>query len=116
MNHYAYGTVSRWFYEGILGIKPAEPGFKRIRVEPQFGEQLSHAKGGYATPQGEVYVDWRVEGSKLALEMRIPKNTVADIILPLEGGEDLVLNGEPKLAEDLMGLKPGLYKISASLN
>ena len=116
LNHYAYGTVSRWFYEGILGIKPAEPGFKRIRVEPQFGEQLSHAKGGYATPQGEVYVDWRVEGSKLALEMRIPKNTVADIILPLEGGEDLVLNGEPKLAEDLMGLKPGLYKISASLN
>ncbi|MDU0352565.1 hypothetical protein RS130_00365 [Paraglaciecola aquimarina] len=24
LNHYAYGTVSRWFYEGILGITPAK--------------------------------------------------------------------------------------------
>lgn len=116
LNHYAYGTVSRWFYEGILGITPAEPGFKRVRIEPQLGDKLSHAKGGYATPQGEVFVDWGVEGRNLALEIRVPKNTVADVVLPMDHSEDLVLNGAPKLAEDLMGLKPGLYKIGAILN
>lgn len=116
LNHYAYGTVSRWFYEGILGITPVEPGFKHIRIEPQFGQQLSHAKGGYTTPQGEVFVDWSTEGRKLDLEIRVPKNSVADIILPIGDAGNLVVNGEPKLADGLMGVKPGLYKISASLN
>ena len=116
LNHYAYGTVSRWFYEGILGITPAKPGFKHIRIEPQFSQQLSHAKGGYTTPQGEVFVDWSLEGNKLDLEIRVPKNSVADIILPIGDAESLVVNGESKLAEDLVGIKPGLYKIGAFLN
>jgi len=110
LNHYAYGTVSRWFYEGILGITPAEPGFKHIRIEPQFGQQLSHAKGGYTTPQGDVFVDWRLEGRKLDIEIRVPKNSVADIVLPIGDVSNLVVNGEPKLAEGLMGVKPGFYR------
>ena len=116
LNHYAYGTVSRWFYEGILGITPIEAGFKRIRIEPQFGKQLSHAKGGYATPQGEVFVEWSVEDGLVNLDVRVPKNTVADIVLPSVNGGNLTLNGAAGRTENLIGLNPGRYAISVTLN
>jgi alpha-L-rhamnosidase len=116
LNHYAYGTVSRWFYEGILGITPVEPGFKKLRIEPQFGEQLSSAKGGYLTPQGEVFVNWTTDGGRLKLDVTVPKNTVADIVLPAVSSENLTLNGVRQSAEKLMELKPGNYQISANLN
>ncbi len=116
LNHYAYGTVSRWFYEGILGITPVEPGFKRVRIEPQFGKQLSHAKGGYATPQGEVFVDWSVENGLVSLNVQVPKNTVADIVLPSVNGGNLTLNGAAGRDENLIGLNPGRYAISVTLN
>lgn len=116
LNHYAYGTVSRWFYEGILGITPIEPGFKRVRIEPQFGDQLTYAKGGYATPQGEVFVDWSVEDGLVILNVQVPKNTVADIVLPSVNGGNLTLNGSAGPAENLIGLNPGRYAISVTLN
>ncbi len=116
LNHYAYGTVSRWFYEGILGINPVEAGFKKIRIEPQFGEQLNHAKGGYQTPRGEVFVDWLLNADQLDVEVRIPKNTVADVVLPLVKGGSVTVNGDAGSAENLMGLSAGRYIISASVN
>jgi len=116
LNHYAYGTVSRWFYEGILGITPIEPGFKKISIEPQFGEQLSSAEGGYLTPQGEVFVNWTIEDGRLNLDVTVPKNTVADIVLPTVSSESLTLNGVRQSAEILMDLDPGQYQISARLN
>jgi len=116
LNHYAYGTVSRWFYEGILGITPVEPGFKRVRIEPQFGEKLSHAKGGYVTPQGEVSVDWSLEDGQLSLDVRVPKNTLADIVLPALKGDDFTVNGTAAPAEKLLGLTAGRYVVSATLN
>lgn len=115
LNHYAYGTVSRWFYEGILGITPAEPGFKRINIAPQFGEQLQHAKGGYHTPNGEVKVAWEIQAGLLMMNVTVPKNTTANIKLPDTEAQSLILNGKQAAAEDLVNLPPGDYAIEANL-
>jgi len=111
LNHYAYGTVSRWFYEGILGITPAEPGFKRIHIEPQFGDKLTQAKGGYTTPQGEVTVDWQINTGRLTMEVSIPKNSIADLILLKVDGQSLSLNGEKVTVDKLVNLQPGEYLV-----
>lgn len=82
LNHYAYGTVSRWFYEGILGITSIEPGFKSVQIAPQFTEKLSNAKGSLKTPQGEIAVAWQIKNDQLSLQVSIPNNTKAVLSLP----------------------------------
>ncbi|MDO6693296.1 family 78 glycoside hydrolase catalytic domain [Aliiglaciecola sp. 3_MG-2023] len=115
LNHYAYGTVSRWFYEGILGITPATPGFKHIRIAPQFDSKLSHAEGSYITPQGEVKVDWTVKNDQLHLNVVVPKNSTAEIVLPQVDGKTLKLNGKHTPANKFTDLAPGHYQIKARI-
>ncbi|WP_395341709.1 family 78 glycoside hydrolase catalytic domain [Ningiella sp. W23] len=117
LNHYAYGAVAKWFYEGILGIRPSSPGFKTITIEPQFTTHLSHAKGGYMTPQGEVIVDWKIHNSQLSMQVVVPKNTSATIVLPEETYSTLRLNRHSLVsANALVNLAPGSYDIAAKLD
>ncbi len=117
LNHYAYGTVSRWFYEGILGINPAKPGFKHIKIEPQFNARLTQASGEYATPQGTVAVDWNVTNGKLTLNVTVPNNTQADIILPARAQTGMLLNNAiVTSAAQLKNLHAGTYTITAPLS
>ncbi|MDO6719825.1 family 78 glycoside hydrolase catalytic domain [Psychrosphaera sp. 1_MG-2023] len=115
LNHYAYGSISRWFYEGMLGIKPITPGFSHFEVAPQFNLKLSSASGSLATPNGEINVSWKVAGKKLELKVVVPKNTRANIVLPELKNNVLILNGEKGMGTELVNLKAGEYVISATL-
>jgi alpha-L-rhamnosidase len=39
----------------VLGVKPLEPGFRRVRIAPQLGN-LKWAEGAYPTPRGPIRV------------------------------------------------------------
>ncbi len=56
----------------VLGVIPVEPGYKRIRIEPQLGD-LSFAEGNIPTPQGNIYVKHTVENGKIKTDMRLPE-------------------------------------------
>lgn len=113
LNHYAYGAVAKWFYEGILGIKPASAGFKDITIAPQFNPRLNHASGSHKTPQGEVKVSWKIEQYQLDMQVSIPKNSRGNFELPQV--TDLTINGV-KLTESnqhiLAQQPPGVYQIN----
>lgn len=81
-NHYAYGAVDDWLYEGIAGIKPLEPGFKKILIAPQVGGTLKWAKGTYRCPFGLIKSSWRLKRGNLIMKVTIPAGTAAKIILP----------------------------------
>ncbi|MBD1388654.1 family 78 glycoside hydrolase catalytic domain [Neiella sp. HB171785] len=116
LNHYAYGTVSRYFYEGILGIQPLQPGFKEILIAPKFGQQLDQASGDYQTPHGDVAVSWQRTGRAVELSVTVPKNTQATIELPQLQRTSLQVNGEAVVNENqLQGLKPGTYRVVGQL-
>ncbi len=44
-----------WLSQVVLGVKPIEPGCKRVRVRPQLGN-LQWAEGAYPTPLGPIRV------------------------------------------------------------
>ena len=44
-----------WLSQNVLGVKPLEPGCKRVRVAPQLGN-LKWAEGAYPTPFGPIRV------------------------------------------------------------
>nr|WP_232222425.1 alpha-L-rhamnosidase [Glaciecola sp. HTCC2999] len=113
LNHYAYGAVAKWFYEGILGINTASAGFKDIKIAPQFNHRLQHASGSYKTPQGEITVNWRITNKQLDMQVSIPKNSRGNFELPQVTG--LTIN-DVKLTESnqqiLHQQPPGVYQIN----
>lgn len=42
-----------WLSQNVLGVKPLEPGCKRVRIAPQLGK-LKWAEGTYPTPLGPI--------------------------------------------------------------
>jgi len=81
-NHYAYGAIGDWLYKVVAGINPLEPGYKRIRIEPKPGGNLTWAEGKLDTPYGKVESKWESKDGKLHLTAKIPPNTTAEICLP----------------------------------
>lgn len=89
-NHYAYGAVGEWLYTVVAGlnIDDEQPGFKHTIIRPRIGGALSFAEASHLSPYGEISSRWEVEGEKVSLEVSIPANTTATVIL--EDAEDVV--------------------------
>ena len=52
----------------ILGVRPAAPGYEKIRVAPVPGA-LTHASGRVPTPWGELRVAWKKQGDHISLHI-----------------------------------------------
>ncbi|KAG9602812.1 glycoside hydrolase family 78 protein, partial [Aureobasidium melanogenum] len=82
-NHVATGACTRWLQEGIVGITPLEPGYRKIKVRPLVGGGLEHAAGGIETPFGLCKASWRVLAATgmIQLGVTIPAGASGEIHL-----------------------------------
>lgn len=85
LDHVAFGSVSEWIFRHILGINPDRdhPGYEHFRIAPRPGGSLTWAKGSYHSIRGEITSSWRTEDNEFVLEIYIPVNTTATVVLPL---------------------------------
>jgi alpha-L-rhamnosidase len=83
LNHYALGAVADWMHRVIGGLERLEPGWRRIRVAPQPGGDLTHARAAHDTALGRAEVDWRIIDDTMHLIVTIPEGARADVQLPL---------------------------------
>lgn len=81
-NHYSYGSIGEWMYKVMAGINSVEPGYKTIRIEPKLGGGSTSVSATYETMYGEVVSAWRIVDNKLSLDITIPHNTKAKVVLP----------------------------------
>ncbi|WP_051554741.1 glycoside hydrolase family 78 protein [Maribacter antarcticus] len=95
-NHYSIGAVGEWMYRIILGINPSEehPGFKHFTIKPQQGGTLTWAKGSYKSINGLISSEWRKDKKQFKLDVEIPINTSATIILPVNRNAPIKLNSK----------------------
>src|SRR5207248_1186650 len=63
----------------VLGVRPLTPGFEKILIAPHVGS-LVHVEGTIPTIRGNVHI--KLDAPKKHLEVEIPANTTARIILP----------------------------------
>lgn len=75
-NHYSFGSVGKFYYQYILGIKPAAPGFEKVRIQPYIDERVGTFSGSFNSHNGAIKVCWDGE----TLEITTPVET--EIILP----------------------------------
>jgi len=83
-NHYSLGSVGQWLYEYVGGIRAAAPGYERVVIAPEPGE-LEWARVAYRSVRGTISSAWRREGDELQLEVEIPPNVAATVVVP--GGD-----------------------------
>lgn len=81
----------------ILGVRPAEPGFKRATIAPNTGD-LRWARGTVPTPLGDIKTEWKIIGKSFSMTVAIPQGMIADVSLPVTSDESSVLvNGKAAL-------------------
>lgn len=85
-NHYAFGSVGEYLYGAVAGIRAESPGYKKIRIQPVIGEGLTWAKASYDSVYGRIASAWKREGNRLSLNVTIPANTTATVVVPGKNG------------------------------
>ncbi len=115
-NHPMFGSIGAWFYEALAGINfdEKQPGYKKIRIQPQVVGDLNWASGTLNTIHGPVISSWSRSGDSLRMEVTIPVGSTAEVWVPKqrytsvtisEGGKPLWRDG--KAVEDTIARDSG---------
>jgi len=96
-NHYAYGSIGEWMYATIAGIDldPAHPGYKHILIRPEPGGSLTSARAELRSVYGRIESRWSVQNGLFRLDLTIPANTSATVILPVRSAQETTCSGRP---------------------
>ncbi|WP_269523622.1 family 78 glycoside hydrolase catalytic domain [Coraliomargarita parva] len=80
--HACFVSLDRWFYQGIAGIRPEEPGYRKILIKPAVVGDLTWAKARVHSVYGWIESSWKRDGKHLSLDVTIPANTTARVLVP----------------------------------
>jgi alpha-L-rhamnosidase len=97
LNHYSPGAVVNFLHRVVAGIKPMEPGYRRILIQPRPGGGLASASATYQSGYGRIACAWSATDGRMAVDVTIPANTRAAVILPGAALEDVLESGVPLL-------------------
>lgn len=89
LNHMMFGEIGGWFFKGLGGIKVDEenPGFKNVKLEPNFVSGLDFFESSHEGPYGHISSSWRRTGKSIIYSVIIPANSTADVHFPLPPGQ-----------------------------
>jgi hypothetical protein len=95
LNHCMFGHVQEWFQRHVLGIGQAEDstGFERLLLTPTPVGDLTEASGHFDSPRGRIAVAWKQEAGEFSLDLIIPGNTDATLVLPVPANSTLMESG-----------------------
>ena len=79
-NHYSFGSVGEFYYQYILGIKPLEPGYKKIQIKPIVDKRIGNVSGSYLSKSGLISINYYYDNNQLIINIETPSPTT--IILP----------------------------------
>ncbi|MGX5717522.1 family 78 glycoside hydrolase catalytic domain [Arthrobacter sp. MAHUQ-56] len=82
-NHYALGSVADWMHQVIGGIRPAAPGYRRVKLAPRPGDGVHWAKTSVQTQHGRIRFEWLIRpGGTIDVSASIPEGVTAELDIP----------------------------------
>jgi hypothetical protein len=79
---HGWGALALWdFPRYFLGVREDAPGWQSAVIDPK-ALWLCDCSGVAATPRGDVFVSWRVEGGRFIITGRLPDGMDATLRLP----------------------------------
>ncbi len=82
MNHYAFGSVGRYFFESLGGLKSHTGDMTHFDICPEICEKIGDFGVSYRTPYGEVSTFWKVKDGKGTLKVSLPDGVSAMVTSP----------------------------------
>ncbi len=112
-NHHMFSDISAWFYKGLAGINPdpEEPGFKHILLKPNPVEGLDWVHASHSSMYGDIICNWKTGDGRLALDIAVPVNCRATVILPSGYSKDVEVDGAAVEGKTVLELGSGKYSI-----
>ena len=106
-NHYAYGCIAEWMtrYAVGLDLDDTDPAYHHSILHPRFVPQLTWAKASLETSYGRLSLHWEREDDVMRMQVEVPENTWATLILEqatLEG-----LTESDKSIPQVLGVREG---------
>ena len=85
-DHIMLGSIGAWFYRALGGINlgPNGEGYRHILVKPNMVEDLDWASASIETVRGQVSCSWKKKAGAVSMEVTIPANSDAKIVVPEE--------------------------------
>jgi|WetSurSiteA1Bulk_404760.scaffolds.fasta_scaffold03554_3 alpha-L-rhamnosidase len=100
-NHYAYGAIGDWMYRNSAGIDNSKPGYKEITIQPCISKKLEFTKATFESPYGAIASGWERKGNKIIIQVKIPANTNAKILLPVDDITKVTSTGLQKSSDKI---------------
>jgi alpha-L-rhamnosidase len=93
-NHYAYGAIGDWMYRVSAGIETKDPGYRKFVIQPHPTKKLTYSRASFESSYGTIASGWERKGASIIIRIRIPANTEATIILPVDSEGKVTENGQ----------------------
>ncbi len=106
-NHYALGSCGQWLFSDIGGITPdpEHPGFGHFYIRPRTEGPLTGAAATYRSIRGPISTRWSLDGERLTLNVGIPANTTATVLLPARDGTEVLESSRSVEAGGVEGVR-----------
>lgn len=107
-NHHFFGAIVQWFYEDLVGIRPLEPGYKKIEFKPEIPSTgLDHASATYESVRGTIASTWRRTANGFELDVTVPANATGRVYVPATDSKSVMETGSGKTvaADKATGVK-----------
>ncbi len=75
----------------ILGIRPTEPGCKKVLIAPKL-DDLTWITGNFPTPYGEIILSLDASPTKPYIYIKLPRSVSANVIIPNEFSNSAIIN------------------------
>ncbi len=99
-NHYAIGSVARYYFEYLGGITVTKAGFDAIKLTPYFEKELGDICMTYNSRHGLIASEWSYDADSdtFTWDVTVPNGVTAEIKLPtgftmVSGSEGEVTDG-----------------------
>lgn len=83
-NHFMMGQIDEWFFRSLAGLQPDPNGlsYSHPLIAPQPVGDLQHLTVSFRSLWGEYRIAWRNDAGRFTLDVTVPANCRADILLP----------------------------------
>jgi alpha-L-rhamnosidase len=93
-NHDMYAGIVEWFYRSVGGIQTRAPGYAEFIIAPIPPPGMMHANVRYESVRGPIVSNWRRDGKRFVLDVEVPANSRATVVLPVPAGDRVTESGQ----------------------
>ncbi len=77
--HDMMGHIIEWYYNGIAGIRPTQPGFAAVSIRPYLPESIHEFTCSYRSASGEIVVSVEEDEKEIRLSVRCEEGITCQV-------------------------------------